>query len=165
MLDPLNAARLLHRSENGVAELARQQALDDPRVMEELLADGDALRGEVVTVDPTNRVGRSFRPLITLIPEPSYPHAAGATLYWTERVQTAGEVVAVDAVAGTVTLQLSGGMGGGQPGPDLLPGPRQIVLFSPHGDGSYFPPTLPDRLPWTHTPPIEGALPGAGQDS
>lgn len=152
LLDALNAARVLQRSEAGTREYTRQQALDDPEVMRGLLVDGDALRGRVIAADPDHRVGRSFRPRVTLAPRPLYPQAAGARLYWAAQPGTSAEVVEVDAVAGTVTVQLAGGMGRGRPSPDALPGVGATVLFSPHGPASYFPATLPDRLPWTHAP-------------
>lgn len=162
--DPLNAARLLHRSENNAAEYARQQALDDPEVMKELLIDGEALRGEVISVDSSNRIGRSYRPLITIVPEPSYPHAPGATLHWAQQVKTEAEVTAVDRVAGTVTVRLAGGMGRGRPAPEALPTPGQVVLFSPHGPPAYFPGTLPNQLPWTHIPATDVVPQVTGQD-
>ncbi|MFD1211102.1 hypothetical protein ACFQ36_03465 [Arthrobacter sp. GCM10027362] len=161
LLDPLGASRLLQRSETDTAEYARQQALDDPAVMDELLADGEALSGRVTFVDPTNRVGRAYRPLLRLRPDPPYPRAAGAALFRYDQPDTAAEVIEVDEHTGEVTLQLAGGMGRGQPAPAQLPAVGTVAVFTPYGRAPYFPSTLPDEIPWTHQVPTPPADPNA----
>lgn len=150
LLDALSAARVLQRSEAGTQEYERQQALDDPEVMRELIVDGNALRGRVTAVDPDHRIGRRYRPRVTLEPRPPYLQASGARLTWAAQPATSAEVIEVDPAAGTVTVQLAGGMGRGRPRAQVLPSPESTALFSPYGVASYYPPTLPDRLPWTH---------------
>lgn len=159
--DALSASLLLERSENDAAEYARQQAVDDPAVVDELIADGEALAGRVIAVDLANRIGRAYRPRLRLRPDPAYPRAAGAVLYWTDRLQTTAEVVEVDDLTGEVTVQLSGGMGSGRPNPTQLPAIGAVAEFIPYGPGAYLPPTLPDKIPWTHqlpAPSVDSAV-------
>ena len=155
--DALSASRLLERSEIDTAEYARQQAVDDPAVVDELIADGEALSGRVIAVNLANRVGRAYRPRLRLLPDPAYPRAAGAVLYWADRLQTTAEVVEVDELTGEVTVQLSGGMGGGLPDRAQVPAIGTVAVFIPNGPGEYLPPTLPDTIPWTHKLPILSA--------
>lgn len=150
LLDALTASRLLERSESDTAEFAREQAVDDPAVVDELIAEGEAISGIVTAVDVDNRVGRAYRPRVRLLPSPSYPRAAGAVLYRADLLQTAAQVVEVDDDTGEVTLQLSGGMGRGRPNMQQLPAVGAVALFIPYGPGQYLPPTLPDTVPWTH---------------
>jgi hypothetical protein len=159
LLDALSASRLLERSETDTAEYARQQAVDDPAVVDELLADGEALSGRVIAVDLATRLGHAFRPQLRLLPDPAYPRAAGAVLYRADRLETTAEVIAVDEVTGEVRVQLSGGMGRGRPTLAQLPAVGTVAVFTPYGPRKFFPPTLPDTIPWTHQVPTPTADP------
>ncbi|MGY1883971.1 hypothetical protein ACI799_01540 [Blastococcus sp. SYSU DS0753] len=162
LLDALSGARLLQNNEKAVAEYARQTALDDRCVVDELIADGEATSGTVVAVDLSHRVGRRYRPRLQMQPDVGYLRAPGARLHVTGRPRMTADVVAVDPVTGIVTVELAGGMGNGQPAPSAVPAPGDLIELTPYGPEEFYPQTLPSALPWTHQLPAPVADPTAG---
>ncbi|MFR9802549.1 hypothetical protein ACL02T_09635 [Pseudonocardia sp. RS010] len=151
LLDPLTAARIMQDSETQLATYTRQQVLDDPLALEELVFTSDAVQGEVLAVNPDIRDGRAWTPLITVLTAVPYENAPGARLYPTTNDRQSAEVIAVDG--DTVTLKLRGGMGQGRPTPDRLPVIGQSLTFIALEAQQFRGRTLPRQLPWTHRTP------------
>lgn len=154
VLDGLAAAKVLQDSEAHHATYQRQQALDDPLALEELIFSSDALHGQVVAVDATHQLGpRRFAPRITVRSVVPFANAAGTRLYSTVNDRQTAEVVA--GTADTVVLQLHGGMGSGRPTPDRLPTLGSTVTFVGLKPAEKRRRTLPRQLPWIHRLPDE----------
>ncbi len=124
------------------------EVLDDPLVFAGLVASGEALHGDVATVDTDNmEMGpsgrrRVRRPLISLeLPEPC-PLPLGTTVRWTDRMGLEGEVVTIQGM--TATLKVTGGMRGD------LPSVGRPAGFVTLDNRSYPAPSTVPGIPWTH---------------
>ena len=153
VLGGLAAARVLQDSEADHVAYQRQQALDDPLALEELVFTSDALHGQVVAVDADHRVGRAFAPLDSVHADVPYVNAAGTRLYSTTNARQTADVVSTDAITDIIVLELRGGMGNGRPTPDRLPAIGSTVTFIGLEPTVFRKRTLPSQLPWTHQPP------------
>lgn len=143
----------LTRWERLTADLERDMALDDPLIMARYVATGEALSGEIITVDatakrPTVQVRahlRFSRPLGTdlyqhLPPETTPKGTSHPVLTFTVTDIDANEVVSLDVTAGAVRRDCR----------HRLPKVGQQVVFGPFGQRDFRPNTLPTELPWTH---------------
>lgn len=166
--DAVTAARKLAQREREQARLDVQEALDDPLAMAEHRLAGEAFSGVVTEVVPDwDTSGRSAKPRpLVVVRTADRPHAdpgREAHRAYTEKAQKA-VIAAADPEAGTVTVRITSGMGGGkEPRPGTVPEPGEQVTFT------LFELTVrqsaplpePDDTPWTHGGPPGGAAPGA----
>lgn len=163
--DAVTAARKLAARETALAELAAQEALDDPLVMAERRLSGEAFAGEVVRVEPAWSEGKRPmpRPLVTVRTD-DLPHLEEG-----DRVHRAlgsgksqpGVFVASPA-PGLFTVRLTGGMGRGKvPEAGSVPEEGETVCWTLFEHAPRGGPDLPDpeETPWTHGgPPDPDAL-------
>ncbi|WP_018790556.1 hypothetical protein [Salinispora arenicola] len=149
----LQVFRYLTRLERLTADLSREMALDDPLIMAGHVAAGEALSGEVVTLDLSGR-----RPSLQVRPHLPFPRPVGTDLFWhlprsTSPSGPAWPIVRLTTIGvtpeGLITLDVTAGAVR-RDRHDRLPQPGQQVVFSPFGPRDYHPDTLPAELPWTH---------------
>lgn len=150
------AALVLADWESAQATYDRDQVLEDGYALLGAIADGRAIRGDVVAVDPTNQeLGpsgkkRVSRPLITLELPDDCPFPEGADLWWTDRTSLRAvidSVVPGGAGGATVVLKVVAGMGG------PLPSAGTSACFSIYHTGWSPNAPLPRQTPWTHEAP------------
>lgn len=159
VLSPLGAASLLSRAEDAVGELERQMALDDPLVMARVLARGEGLSGDVLSVDVDNiepgRGRRTIRrPLLRVSPDEAFDRPVGTVLFLVDDPRVAATVWDV-ATDGSVTLRVHAGHGRSRDdGVAAMPAVGDRAVFTPFGGNAFFPRTLPDEIPWTHQLPV-----------
>lgn len=159
VLTPLGAASLLSRAEDAMGDLEQQMALDDPLVMARVLARGEGLSGDVLSVDVDNTEpgrGRATvrRPLVRVSPDESFGRPVGTALFFVDDPRVAATVWDV-AADGSVTLRIHAGHGRGRDAAiEALPAVGDRVVFTPFGGNTFFPSTLPAEVPWTHQLPI-----------
>lgn len=131
------SAWMISQRERAAAALAASEALDDPMVMAGVIADGQAITGTVIDVNP---------PMVTVaLAEPcSFPE--GVELYWTELPSRCS--VEMRRVTGydqrTVELETKKGK------TKYYPAVGERVVYSPFDLAWFKPPTLPADVPWTH---------------
>jgi hypothetical protein len=158
----LMAARTLKGAEDALASLDRQMSLDDPWVMARVLATSEAFEGEVTRIDLANREQGAkkmvTRPLIYVRPYEPFLRPAGTVLHLASNPTL--EVEVLSSEGSEVILKVITGM---RVGPNrtgsAIPRPGERVLFSPYGNGNWYPSTMPAEIPWTHV------LPAATEDS
>jgi hypothetical protein len=153
--DALQAARVLQSSESSAQRLEQEMSLDDVMVASRFVVNGEAIAGEVVTVDvdhqemgPRRRVRR---PLLVLdcdsLPEPP----VGTRLSWWGRPQLEVAITKRDGMR--ATLMVVAGHGQGPVNPAALPAVGTRAMFGPWSPDQYFPSSLPAQVPWTHVMP------------
>jgi hypothetical protein len=157
----VGAAIRLERLEKAQERYDAQRAFDDPLVMAEHRMTGDAFAGRVVAAEPTRVIpsGRSrvLRPLITVETSDPVRLSPGDTLHSPSRPKQAAQVIEI--AAGTVVLQLSGGMGRSLTPPSgSVPELGERVCYAgltlDVRQGARFP--AREDTPWTHGgPPAE----------
>ncbi|HZG04838.1 MAG TPA: hypothetical protein VE546_14910 [Streptomyces sp.] len=157
--DAVTAARKLAARETAQAELAAQEALDDPLVMAERRLAGEAFAGEVVEVEMAYSEGKRPmpRPLVTVRTD-DRPHLEEGT-----RVHRALEggrsqpgVFTDSPAPGLFTVRLTGGMGRGKvPDAGSVPEKGETVCWTLFEHAPRGGPDLPDpeETPWTHGGP------------
>jgi hypothetical protein len=152
------AAARLNRLERAQSTYAAQRAFDDPLVFAEYRLSGEAFAGTISAAEPDRIVGegrgRKLRPLVTVVTSDPVRLSPGATVTEVNRPGQTGTVVEVGA--GSIVLELSGGMGRAQtPEPGTLPGIGDAVRYSSVGDTYQPSATFPIRedTPWTHGGP------------
>ncbi|GAA2156641.1 hypothetical protein GCM10009760_57820 [Kitasatospora kazusensis] len=167
--DAVTAARKLAQREREQVRVDVQEALDDPLVMAERRLAGEAFTGVVTEVTPAyDTSGRSPkpRPLVT-VRSTDRPHAdpgREAHRAWgSPRPEAGGAataqkavIVAADPAEGTITLQVTSGMGRKkEPEPGSLPEPGDRVTFTLFelAPRQSAPLPEPDDTPWTHGGP------------
>jgi hypothetical protein len=154
MLDDWEAAQSRYES---------AQVLEDEYALLGAISEGQAMVGEVITVDTANReLGPSgtrmtARPLITLSMTEPCPFPVSTELWWTEQQKVRVLVEsAVSSPSGgsTVVLKVVAGMRG------ELPRQGDRVYFTIyHSSGSWsLSAPIPRTTPWTHTPSATGRL-------
>lgn len=157
-VDSARRAALVHADwEAAQAVYERDQVLEDGYALLGAIADGRAIRGDVVAVDPTNQelgpsgTRRVTRPLITLELADDCPFPEGTDLWWTERTALRAVVASVvpsGTGTATVVLKVVAGMSG------ALPAAGTVACFSIYHAGWSPNAPLPSQTPWTHeTPP------------
>ncbi|MBA0049654.1 hypothetical protein E0L36_01645 [Streptomyces sp. AJS327] len=180
--DAVTAARKLASREQAQAQLAAQEALDDPLVMAGRRLAGEAFQGEVVEVEmafsggPEERDAVSGagapasggrgkrarpRPLVTLRTEDAPQMTEGERAH---RALPGGGTQSARLVAGSggplLTLQLVNGMGRGkEPAPGSVPEPGDRLCWTLFEHAPRGGPGLPEPedTPWTHGGPPEPA--------
>ncbi|PJE94103.1 hypothetical protein CUT44_27760 [Streptomyces carminius] len=163
--DAVTAARKLAARETALAELAAQEALDDPLVMAERRLAGEAFTGEVTGVETAYSEGRRPmpRPLVTVRTGDLPQLEEGGRVYRAlpSGKSQSGEYVASPA-PGLLTVRLTGGMGRGKvPEAGSVPGEGETVCWTLFEHAPRGGPELPDpeETPWTHGgPPDPDAL-------
>ncbi|MFD1831768.1 hypothetical protein ACFSJS_19250 [Streptomyces desertarenae] len=163
--DAVTAARKLAARETALAELAAQEALDDPLAMAERRLAGQAFAGEVTAVEMAYSAGKRPmpRPLVTVRTE-DLPHLEeGVRVYRAlddGRTQP-GEFTGSPG-PGLLTVRLTGGMGRARtPEAGSVPEEGETVCWTLFEHAPRGGPDLPDpeRTPWTHGgPPDPDAL-------
>ncbi|WP_349876274.1 hypothetical protein ABIH81_19255 [Micromonospora sp. HUAS YX12] len=148
----LQVMRLLTRLERLTANLTRDMALDDPLVMANYIASGDALSGEI-----TRRDAAGNRPSLSLRPDMPFRRPVGTELHWfaepvrrpdgLTRPMVTVEVTSADET--NVELRVVRGAVR-QDRRRLLPQIGDRVVFSQFGRREFRRDTLPAELPWTH---------------
>jgi len=161
---PKRAALVLADWETAQARYERDQVLEDGYGLLGAISAGQAIAGEILNVDITNKeAGPSGktqvkRPLLTLSLAGECPFPLGTELWWTDRLSLEVEVVSIDPDGKggtTVVLKVRSGMNGELP----VRGAR--ACFSSY-NSSWIPGApLPKQAPWTHTPP-SGSSVGRG---
>jgi hypothetical protein len=155
------AALVLADWESAQARYERDQVLEDGYGLLGAIAAGQAILGEVLTVDTNNREpgpsGKTQvkRPLVSLSIPGECPFPVGAELWWTDRLTLGVEVVSVDANGKggtTVVLKVMAGMNG------ELPSRGARACFSSYNQRWIPPAPLPKQAPWTHTAPTGSAV-------
>lgn len=128
------------------------EALDDPMVLAGLVANGEALFGEVIERDPTRTEQgpkrKVFRPTITLrLPFPAVI-PVGQQLAWSADTKMVGEITSISGL--NVELTIFKGMGRSANTARPLPELGTEVAFAQLTRES--PPSLypPQDVPWTH---------------
>ncbi|XVQ14351.1 hypothetical protein ACQP1W_17970 [Spirillospora sp. CA-255316] len=159
---PVRAARRLHDLERAQDAYDAQRAFDDPLVMAEHRLTGQAFGGTVVGSDPTrlDETGKrpKLRPHLRVRTEDPVRLDPGATVCDASRPALKGRVVEIDAGAGEVLLELTGGMGRKLvPEPGVVPEAGARVVFTSRTADSWGAAKFPDRedTPWTHGGPPE----------
>ncbi|GAA2432882.1 hypothetical protein [Streptomyces macrosporus] len=163
--DAVTAARKLAARETALAELAAQEALDDPLVMAERRLSGEAFAGEVVEVVPAFSEGKRPmpRPLVTVRSD-DLPHLEeGDRVYRAlEGGKSQPGVFVAAPGPGLFTVRLTGGMGRGKvPEPGSVPEKGETVCWTLFEHAPRGGPDLPapEETPWTHGgPPDPDAL-------
>jgi hypothetical protein len=152
---PVQAARLLGESEASMTRVVREMALDDPLAAAAAVVAGEAIEGEIVGVNLSNRApgpsGRTLvkRPLFRLRSADHCDLPAGTELQWSDRPALTVKVDSVGADGTEVTLVAIAGHGGsGWPGQFPTPGSRAV--FGPWPATEFYPSKLPREVPWTH---------------
>ncbi len=160
------AALVLADWEAAQARYERDQALEDGYGLLGAIAAGQAIDGEVLSVDASNtELGpsgsrRVRRPLVKMSISGECPFPAGTHLWWTERLRL--RVLVESALADhrgavTVLLKVDSGMNG------LLPQVGQRACLSIYNENWSPTPPLPKQTPWTHTPSVDGPGDGRGE--
>jgi hypothetical protein len=155
---PRRAALVLDDWEGAQARFEAAQVLEDEYALLAAISQGQAIVGDVVNVDTTNRElgpsGKTMtsRPLITLAIADPCPFPVDAELWWTERqklrilVQSS---VPTTSGGATVVLKVVEGMRGELPDR----GDRACFSIFRSSDSSWsLSAPLPRATPWTHTP-------------
>lgn len=151
------AALVIADWEAAQARYERDEVLEDGYALLGAIADGRAIRGEVLAVDPTNQeLGpsgrrRVSRPLVTLELPDDCPFPEGADLWWTDRTglrAVVQSVVPAGSGGASVVLKVVEGMGG-----SALPTVGTTACFSIYHSGWSPNAPLPSQTPWTHTAP------------
>ncbi len=128
------------------------EVVDDPLVLAGLVANGEALLGEVVSHDSQHTIPgkgnrRRYRPLIELQLNDPCSIPVGGKLAWLDNPKVQAQV---KTLSGTrVTLMVTAGMGRAN-NPSPLPAIGELASFADIVDAS--PPALrpPQDVPWTH---------------
>ncbi|GAA2396890.1 hypothetical protein GCM10010420_23320 [Streptomyces glaucosporus] len=163
--DAVTAARKLAARETALAELAAQEALDDPLVMAERRLAGEAFAGEVVEVEMAYSEGRRPmpRPLVTVRTD-DRPHLEEDDRVYRALAdgRTQPGVFVASPGPGLLTVRLTGGMGRGKvPEAGSVPEKGETVCWTLFEHAPRGGPDLPDpeETPWTHGgPPDPDAL-------
>ena len=155
----VSAVRRLLDREAAAEAFQAQRAYDDPRVMAEHRLSGTAFRGTVTECDP-NRCDTSgkralLRPMLEVKSDDPFIPTPGETLHSTERPNQKAKVLDFDS--GTLTLELSGGMGNGRTAkPGSIPEVGDSIGFTRfplnNSSGKLALPE-PEETPWTHGGP------------
>lgn len=163
----VRAARRLTEMEREQQQLEVDAAFDDPLVMAEYRMTGEAFKGTVVAADPDRRVKEpgkrgagAKRPLIVVETAEEVLPDEGAKVASPLYPKQKGVIAAPPAVDGDgivrVTIELSGGMGGGSViPPGTMPMLGETVVYTTK-TGEFMPsPTFPaaELTPWTHGGP------------
>ena len=133
---PCRAAWLLDERERAQSALEARQALDDPLRFAALEADGQAIRGTVLTADYDRRRvspgGRNnvLRPLITIgLPAPS-PVRPGTEVWSADDPRVCGEIVGRREDPPQVDVELQRGLRTRTGSPPILPAPGQVTRLT-----------------------------------
>ena len=155
--DPLQAARLLERSEASIERVGREMALDDPLVAARAVANGEALSGTISAVDLAHQLPgrRAYRPMIYVSADDASELPLGTVLAWWDRPALVAEVVAVSADGQNITLMVTAGHGRGRPQAAALPVPGSEAVFGPWTAERWRGSAFPGETPWTHRPPAQ----------
>lgn len=157
------AALVMADWEEAKARYERDQVLEDGYALLGAIADGRAIRGEVVAVDLLYKelgpsgTRRVSRPLLTLELGRDCPFPEGEELWWTGRTALRAVVESVvpqPSGGALVVLKVVGGMRG------VLPAEGEIAAFSIYGSRWSPNAPLPAEVPWTHTPPSPSPVDG-----
>ncbi|MCG7964459.1 MAG: hypothetical protein N0E54_17285 [Candidatus Thiodiazotropha taylori] len=152
---PIQSARTLSTLERKTKELETEMALDDPLVMANYIAKGEALSGRVAAVDANRKIpgptGRQVRrPLVTLEPLIPFTRPPGTKLFLAsapkvelEVISTTPELVLAQVISGALTAKTS----------HHLPSVGDEVVLSPFGKSDWYPSPEYDEVPWTHQVP------------
>ncbi|GAA3622485.1 hypothetical protein ACG5V6_04305 [Streptomyces chitinivorans] len=163
--DAVTAARKLAARETAQAELAAQEALDDPLVMAQRRMAGEAFEGEVAEVEMAYSSGKRPmpRPLVT-VRTGDRPHLEGGERLYRalENGKSQPGTFAAAPAPGLLTVRLTGGMGRGrEPEAGSVPEVGETVCWTLFEHAPRGGPDLPDpeETPWTHGgPPDPDAL-------
>jgi hypothetical protein len=157
---PVRAARRLHDLERAQEAYEAQRAFDDPLVMAEHRLAGQAFGGEVVECDPTrlDETGKrpKLRPHLRVRTADPVRLEPGTAVCEASRPSLKGRVVEVDAAAGVLLVELTGGMGRKLvPEPGVVPETGSRVVFTSRTADSWGTARFPDSedTPWTHGGP------------
>ncbi|MFC7247606.1 hypothetical protein ACFQO7_34520 [Catellatospora aurea] len=163
------AARRLNRLEREQVEYDVARAFDDPLVMANHRAAGEAFLGTVSEVERERRVTNDkgnavTRPLVVLHTADPVLIGRGAEVVATSRQSQKAVVVSVDrqADSAVVTLEMQGGFGKSKiPPPGSIPEPGERLVYSSVLSDSIPSPRLPDAedTPWTHGGPPQPYVP------
>jgi hypothetical protein len=149
-------ARLLTLNEDVQAQFEVAVAFDDPLVMARHVAAGDAIEGEVVSLDRSNFVlgptGHSrSRPIISITPDDEVLLPVGTEVVWADDARIRGEISRLPSTDGTLEVTVNAGMRSAS-----MPNPGTRGIFSALIPPARYPETVPDEVPWTHgIPPSE----------
>ncbi|WP_131737468.1 hypothetical protein [Actinomadura roseirufa] len=161
---PVRAARRLHDLERAQDAYDAQRAFDDPLVMAEYRLAGQAFGGVVTDCEPDrlDETGKrpKLRPHLRVGTADPVRLDVGTTVCNAARPALKGKIV--ELAAGSVLLELTGGMGRkltAEPG--SVPRPGERVCFTSLSEGSFGAAKFPDRedTPWTHGGPPEEYVP------
>jgi hypothetical protein len=163
----VQAAKSLQELEEAHALVTAEEALDDRLRMLPYLANGQAIGGQVVSVDLTNterKINKVKRPLVVVATAEPCVLPIGKELYWAD--DPGGrpfEVIAITAtpVGGSlVTLKRTTPFR--EVGP---PGVGDEAIFSVHhtGGGQFV--SRPAEEPWTHRAPADLDQPASLEDA
>jgi hypothetical protein len=157
------AAAQLNSRERAADRLLVEEVRDDPLLMAEVRLGGEAFRGPVVTVEadrmvtePGKKQARP-RPLMVIRTEDEPLILPGSTVSCVERPDARARLVSVDG--DTVTLELTGGMGGAKkPKEGSVPEPGEVLCWTSLSAEFRGGPSWPEveDTPWTHGgPPVD----------
>ena len=145
------AAWVLANFEKSQEALDRGEALDDPLVLAGLVANGEALLGQIEGVDLENKEPgkkrKVSRPLVTLLLDQPCPIPVGGTLAWADNPKVVAEIVT--AAENSVTLKIVKGMTDFKK-PEGHPTAGDQAVFASLQGGSPPKPRAPQDIPWTH---------------
>lgn len=148
---PIRAAQILSKWEALQTESERQEVIEDDLAFLETVLNGQALIGEVVSVDSNRKVGHRKRPRISLRTPPT-DITESTELWWRQRPKLKATVVAIqrECDGATVTLEFSQGHTDPQM-PYDVGAVEGFIALAPAFWGRK---DTPRDLPWTHTAPV-----------
>jgi hypothetical protein len=163
------AARRLNRLEREQVDYDVDRAFDDPLVMADHRATGEAFLGTVTEVERERRVANAngndvTRPLVLLRTADPVLISPGAEVRAVSRRLQKAVVVSIDRLpdAALVTLEIQSGMGRSKtPPPGSLPEHGETLLYTSVLSDNIPSPKLPDAedTPWTHGGPPRPYVP------
>lgn len=150
---PTLSAMQLKMLEERTEQLQHEMAWDDPLVMANFVASGEALAGRVISVDAERRApsasGRQQRrPLITLEPRIDFARPAGTKLHLSTHPEVALEVLPGGTNA-SIPVEVTAGANT-NPTLGRLPSVGDEVVFSPFGKTEFYQRSRVTEIPWTH---------------
>lgn len=149
----MQSAFILSRSEDASARLEAETAFDDPLVMARHVAAGRAIEGRVVGRDLDHQAQGPKRmvqrPLLEVMPDDEVLVPQGTEVTLASDVRVGGRIAHVPENFGDVlVIQIDRGHRGG-----IMPEIGDHGCFATFAMPTYYPSTLPDEIPWTHSLP------------
>lgn len=153
ILTPINSAKKIRFFERKVQDMEAEMALDDPLIMARFIANGEAVCGEVIAVDPNRKIipeGKKKpckRPLIEIVSHQLFHKPVGTILFSSLHPDIETEIVSIDGLRVTVQVNKGANLPKTQ---YKLPAIGDEIVLSPLQRSPYYPQAELSIVPWTH---------------